>query len=155
MTRRTESTERPRERVVVCGVQFPDQAVEPAGPLDEIQALVEACEAVVVGEPLLQKRERPHPATLMGRGKVDEVTEQVRLLAPDAVVVDNDLTPAQGRNLEKAWKCRVIDRSELILDIFARRAQTRQAKLQVELAQNEYLFPRLRRMWTHLSLIHI
>src|SRR5690606_941822 len=67
------------------------------------------------------------------------------------VVVDNDLSPAQGRNLEKAWGVRVIDRSEVILDIFARRAQTRQARLQVELAQNEYVFPRLRRMWTHLE----
>jgi GTP-binding protein HflX len=72
-------------------------------------------------------------------------------LSPDAVVVDNDLTPAQGRTLEKAWGVRIIDRSELILDIFARRARTRQARLQVELAQNEYLAPRLRRMWTHLE----
>lgn len=67
------------------------------------------------------------------------------------MVVDNDLTPAQVRNLEKIWGVRVVDRSELILDIFSRRAQTRQARLQVELAQNEYLLPRLRRMWTHLE----
>jgi len=87
----------------------------------------------------------------MGKGKVGEVSEEVEAHSPDAVVIDNDLTPAQGRNLEKAWSKRVIDRSELILDIFAARAQTRQARLQVELAQNEYLAPRLRRMWTHLE----
>lgn len=80
-----------------------------------------------------------------------EIGEEVRRLGPNAVVVDNDLTPAHVRNLEKAWGVRVIDRSELILDIFARRAQTRQARLQVELAQVEYLLPRLRRMWTHLE----
>jgi GTP-binding protein HflX len=87
----------------------------------------------------------------MGRGKVGEVRAEVEVLEPDAVAVDNDLSPGQIRNLEKAWGVRVIDRSEVILDIFARRARTRQARLQVELAQAEYLLPRLRRMWTHLE----
>jgi GTP-binding protein HflX len=82
---------------------------------------------------------------------VDEVRESVDRLRPDAVAVDNDLSPGQIRNLEKAWGVRVLDRSEVILDIFARRARTRQARLQVELAQAEYLLPRLRRMWTHLE----
>tara|TARA_R110002072_G_scaffold8713_1_gene43631 strand:- start:565 stop:1887 length:1323 start_codon:yes stop_codon:yes gene_type:complete len=141
----------PKERVLVCGVLLPGQPTESGGPLSEAMALVGAAEGVVLGEPHFQKRERAVPATLMGRGKVEELHELVTALCPDAVVVDNDLSPAQGRNLEKAWGCRVIDRSELILDIFSRRAQTRQARLQVELAQLVYLAPRLRRMWTHLE----
>lgn len=119
--------------------------------LSEAEGLVAAAEADVVGEGILQKKQRPDPATLFGSGKVAEIKHELERLSPDAVVVDNDLTPAQGRNLEKAWGVRIIDRSELILDIFARRARTRQARLQVELAQNEYLAPRLRRMWTHLE----
>lgn len=151
MSRAPETTERPHETVLVCGVLLPEFPLESGGPLSEARALAAACEAEVVGEGVIQKRDRPVPATLMGRGKVEEVAEQVELHDPSAVVVDNDLTPAQVRNLEKAWKRRVIDRSELILDIFARRAKTRQARLQVELAQLEYLAPRLRRMWTHLE----
>ena len=151
MSRKPFDTKTPRERVILCGVIFPDQKVESEGPLTEIEGLAVAAEAEVIGDRILQRRERPHPATLMGKGKVEEVTQEVERHKPDAVVVDNDLTPAQGRNLEKAWGVRIIDRSELILDIFARRAKTRQARLQVELAQNEYLLPRLRRMWTHLE----
>lgn len=151
MSRQPEETTRPKESLLVCGVLFPDFPEESGGPLSEARALVAACEGQVVGEGVVQRRDRPVPATLMGKGKVDEVAELVQLHDPAAVVVDNDLTPAQVRNLEKAWKRRVIDRSELILDIFASRARTRQARLQVELAQLEYLAPRLRRMWTHLE----
>ena len=151
MSRATEETGRPQERVLVCGVILPEQLVEHAGPLSEARGLCEAAGTAVVGEGVVQRRERPDPATLLGKGKVEEVMQEIELHRPDAVVVDNDLRPAQGRNLEKAWGLRVIDRSELILDIFARRAQTRQARLQVELAQTEYLLPRLRRMWTHLE----
>jgi GTPase len=144
-------TDSPKERVLVCGVLLPGHPPESGGPLSEACALVGASEGEVIGEPIFQKRERAVPATLLGRGKVEELHELVIALCPSAVVVDNDLSPAQGRNLEKEWGCRVIDRSELILDIFSRRAQTRQARLQVELAQLEYLAPRLRRMWTHLE----
>ncbi|MCA9000343.1 MAG: GTPase HflX [Planctomycetes bacterium] len=151
MTRASESTARPKDRVLVCGVILPGHPKEFEGELSEVRALVAAAEGEVVGEGIIQRRERPNPGTLMGKGKVEEVAEAIAQYGPDAVVVDNDLTPAQGRNLEKAWKVRVIDRSELILDIFARRAQTRQASLQVELAQNEYMRPRLRRLWTHLE----
>ena len=151
MTRGSESTQCPQERVVVCGVILPGHPKEFGGEFAEIKALISAAEAIPVGEPVMQKRDRPHPATLMGRGKVEEVREMIDLHRPDVAVVDNDLTPAQVRNLEKAWEVRVVDRSELILDIFSRRAQTRQARLQVELAQNVYLMPRLRRMWTHLE----
>jgi len=151
MSKAPTPTRAPRERVLVCGVLLGDQEAEHDGELSEMIGLVKAAGGEVVGEPITQRRDRPHPATMMGRGKVEEVNEEVRALKPDAVAVDNDLSPAQGRNLEKAWGCRVVDRSELILDIFASRARTRQAKLQVELAQNEYLAPRLRRMWTHLE----
>ena len=145
------STRTPRERVLICGVLLGEQKAEHDGELSEIRGLVAAADGEVIGSPITQRRDRSHPATLMGKGKAEELKEEVDLLKPTAVVVDNDLTPAQGRNLEKLWGCRVIDRSELILDIFARRARTRQAKLQVELAQNEYMAPRLRRLWTHLE----
>ncbi|MEZ5979759.1 MAG: hypothetical protein R3F34_16290 [Planctomycetota bacterium] len=148
MSRAPEPTKRPKERVLLCGVVFPDQEVEDAGPLTEAAGLVVAAGSDVVGHGIVQNRAKPDPATLMGRGKVEEVADAITEFEPDAIVVDNDLTPAQVRNLEKAWKVRVVDRSELILDIFARRARTRQAKLQVELAQTEYLMPRLRRAWT-------
>ena len=151
MSREPAPTKSPRERILVCGVLLDGQQPEHGGELAEIRGLVRAAEGEVVGPGIVQRLDRPHPATLMGRGKVGEIAEEIERYKPDAVVVDNDLTPAQGRNLEKAWKVRIIDRSELILDIFARRAQTRQARLQVELAQNEYMFPRLRRMWTHLE----
>jgi GTP-binding protein HflX len=151
MSRTPTPNRPPRERVLLCGLLLPDSREEASGPLSEAAGLVLAAGSEVVGEPLLQRRALPDPSTLLGRGKVLEVAEAIARYQPDAVVVDNDLSPAQGRNLEKAWKVRVIDRSELILDIFARRAQTAQARLQVELAQHEYLMPRLRRMWTHLE----
>ena len=90
------------------------------------------------------------PATLIGRGKVDEIQPSLQEHHADLVIVDEDLTPAQQRNLETAFKVRVVDRSQLILDIFAKRARSNEGKLQVELAQLEYLMPRLTRQWTHL-----
>jgi GTP-binding protein HflX len=151
MTRFSRPTRGSIERVLVCGVRLSDGRSAADADLSEARGLVEAAEAQVVGEGVLQTRSRPDAATLFGRGKVDEIKAEIDRLHPDVVVVDNDLTPAQARNLEKAWSVRVVDRSELILDIFARRAKTRQARLQVELAQNEYMAPRLRRMWTHLE----
>jgi GTP-binding protein HflX len=150
MTRLPQPTSPPKERVLIVGLRHAD-----AGDLDEdlseAEGLVAAAEAEAVGPRILQKKQWPDPATLFGRGKVEEIKHEIDLFQPSAVVIDNDLSPAQGRNLEKAWGVRIIDRSELILDIFARRARTRQARLQVELAQTEYLAPRLRRMWTHLE----
>jgi len=151
MSREARPTRAPRERVLVCGVRLPGFPSEFEGDGSEARALVRAAGADVVGETLVQNRLRPVAATLLGSGKVEEIREALERHRPDAVLVDNDLTPAQGRNLERAFGVRVIDRSELILDIFARRAKTRQARLQVELAQTEYLSPRLRRMWTHLE----
>lgn len=121
-----------------------------ASSLDELAGLAEAAGAHVVGA-VTQKKNRPDSATLFGKGKVEEIARLCEEQEADVVVVDSDLAPAQGRNLESALNVRVIDRTELILDIFARRAQTRQAKLQVELAQLRYQLPRLKRMWTHLD----
>ena len=150
MSRPSQPTAAPRERILLVGLRTPD-----AGDLDEdlseAAGLAVAADAEVVGEGILQNKPHADPATLFGSGKVEEIKREIERLAPSVVVVDNDLSPAQGRNLEKAWGVRIVDRSELILDIFARRARTRQARLQVELAQTEYLAPRLRRMWTHLE----
>jgi GTP-binding protein HflX len=151
MSREATPTSAPRERILACGVLLGNQKTEHDGELAELIGLVAAAGGQVIGSPITQRLDRPHAATLLGKGKVAEIREEVDALEPDAVAVDNDLSPAQGRNLEKALGCRIIDRSELILDIFAKRARTRQAKLQVELAQNEYMAPRLRRMWTHLE----
>ncbi len=151
MSRIARDTARARERILLCGVRFADMSPREDEDLSEAAGLVVAAEGEVVGEGVLQRKQRPEAATLFGSGKVQEIKLEIERLHPDAVVVDNELTPAQGRNLEKAWGVRIVDRSELILDIFAHRARTRQARLQVELAQTEYLAPRLRRMWTHLE----
>ncbi|HEX8464113.1 MAG TPA: GTPase HflX [Abditibacterium sp.] len=118
--------------------------------LEELAGLAEAAGTLVVGQ-VTQKRHSPDSATLFGSGKVEEIKAMFEELKAEVLVVDCDLTPAQGRNLENALKTRVIDRTELILDIFARRAQSKQAKLQVELAQLRYQLPRLKRMWSHLE----
>ncbi|HEV8111538.1 MAG TPA: GTPase HflX [Planctomycetota bacterium] len=151
MIRSSQPTQSPGERVLVCGARGFEAELGMDEDLVEARGLAVAAGAEVVGAGVLQRKPHPDSATLFGRGKVEEIHGHVQRFSPTAVVVDNDLTPAQVRNLEKAWGVRVVDRSELILDIFARRAQTRQARLQVELAQNEYLAPRLKRMWTHLE----
>ena len=151
MSKAPTPSRRPRERILVCGVLFPGKVEEHDGALSELRSLLLAAGAEPIGAGIVQRKVAPDPGTLMGRGKVGEVRDEVDALSPDAVAVDNDLSPGQIRNLEKAWSVRVLDRSEVILDIFARRAQTRQARLQVELAQAQYLLPRLKRMWTHLE----
>ena len=98
-----------------------------------------------------QKLKAPHPATYVGKGKVEEIKELKESIEYTLVLVDGELTPAQQRNLEQALEVKIIDRTALILDVFARRAQTHEGRLQVELAQLEYRLPRLTRMWTHLS----
>jgi GTP-binding protein HflX len=119
-------------------------------PFDELRGLAQTAGIEVVGT-VYQKREHPDQSTYLGKGKVDELSMLLSATDADVVVFDNDLTPAQTRNLEKALKVKVIDRSELILDIFATSARTHEARLAVELAQLEYSLPRLKRMWTHLS----
>ncbi len=126
----------------------------PDGPDDlaELTALAESAGAVVVDR-FQQKIRKTNPATYIGKGKANELAGRVRRFKADVVIFDNDLSPAQIRELEEIIKIKVLDRSELILDIFATRAKTRQAKLQVELAQLEYTYPRLARMWSHLDSV--
>jgi GTP-binding protein HflX len=118
--------------------------------LEELARLADTAGAVVVGE-LTQKLDRPDPATYLGKGKIDELKALVDAQQATLVIFDDQLTPAQGRNVEEVTGRRVMDRPELILDIFATRARSAEAKLQVELAQLEYLLPRLTRMWAHLE----
>lgn len=118
--------------------------------LSELQLLVESAGADVVGV-VRGRRPRPDPAFFVGRGKLEEVRSALVQGQGDLVVFDHTLSPAQQRNLERELQCRVIDRNALILDIFAQRARSHEGKLQVELAQLEYLSTRLVRGWTHLE----
>jgi GTP-binding protein HflX len=118
--------------------------------LDELAELAASAGAEVVGR-AMQTRTGPEAATLIGHGKVDELCAQVKSDAADVLIFDHDLTPTQQRNLEKAAECKVIDRTQLILDIFASRARTREGRLQVELAQLNYLLPRLSGHGTEMS----
>ena len=120
--------------------------------LDELAQLVDTAGADVVGR-VSQQVVAPNPATLIGEGKVEELAADVVNDGATLVIFDEELTPVQGANLERELKVRVMDRAEVILDIFATRARSHEARLQVELAQLEYLLPRLTRMWTHLSRI--
>jgi len=136
---------RPQQRSSDPLQMLPDES------LDELARLSETAGLEVAGRVVQLLRDGIHPATFIGAGKVAEVKEYTVSAAANAVVFDDDLSPAQQRNLEKAVGLKVIDRSQLILDIFAQRAQSLAGKLQVELAQLEYLQPRLTRQWTHLS----
>ena len=137
------------ERAILVGVLLAPP-VDSAQPLDELAGLAATAGTQVVAE-LLQRREHPDQTTYLGKGKVKELEGLGERHDADVVIFDNDLSPAQTRNLEQALAVKVIDRSELILDIFASRARTHEARLAVELAQLEYSLPRLKRMWTHLS----
>lgn len=140
-----------RERAVLVAVDFShDGHVPLEESIDELTLLADTAGADVVDR-LVQSRDRLDPATFVGSGFVDKVSRRVNALDADLVVFDDDLRPAQVRNLEKRIEAKIVDRSTLILDIFAERAKTREAKTQVELAQLEYLLPRLTRAWTHLS----
>ena len=120
--------------------------------LAELTALAESAGAVVVDR-FQQKINSPKPATYIGKGKAQQLAHRVRKFKANVVIFDNDLSPQQIRELEEVIGAKVLDRSELILDIFATRAKTKQAKLQVELAQLEYTYPRLTRMWSHLDSV--
>jgi GTP-binding protein HflX len=146
------STQQPKEKALLVGVELPSRQhqVPLAYSLEELERLAKTAGATVLGKHAQQVRSVT-PATLIGRGKVDEIQASIKQLDANLVIIDEDLTPAQQRNLETAFKVRVVDRSQLILDIFAQRARSNEGKLQVELAQLEYLLPRLTRQWTHLS----
>jgi GTP-binding protein HflX len=139
-----------QERAILVGVILPHRDVTPDDPLDELRGLAKTAGLIVVGS-MLQKRQQIDIATYIGSGKVEELKIAVEANEADVVVFDNDLGPAQTRNLEKCLGIKVVDRTEVILDIFATHALTHEAHLQVELAQLEYAMPRLKRMWTHLS----
>jgi len=119
-------------------------------PLEELEGLAGAAGATVVGQ-LTQRRPVPDAATCLGKGKVEDLKQLVQQQSANVVIFDNDLSPGQVRNLERATGVKVVDRTQLILDIFAGRARTYEARLAVELAQLEYSLPRLKRLWTHLS----
>ena len=118
--------------------------------LEELALLADTAGARVVGR-AVQRLERPNPATYLGKGKVQEIASQRFTLGYSTVIFDDELTPSQQRNLENALKVKVLDRTALILDIFAQHARTREGRLQVELAQHEYILPRLRGQWSHLE----
>ena len=118
--------------------------------LEELAELADTAGATVVGE-VTQMLDRPHPGTYLGKGKIEELRGAIDEQQATVIIFDDELSPAQGRNVETALNTRVVDRAELILDIFATRARSSEAKMQVELAQLEYTLPRLTRMWTHLE----
>lgn len=118
--------------------------------IDELEFLAETAGAEVKGK-FFQRLNGPNPVTFVGPGKLDEISNYAKVHEIDTVIFDDELTPSQLRNIERIIECKVLDRTNLILDIFARRAQTAYAKTQVELAQLQYSLPRLTRMWTHLE----
>ncbi|MFT4556033.1 MAG: GTP-binding protein HflX [Planctomycetaceae bacterium] len=141
------------QKAVLAAVVLEDSELSTSeDPLEELRGLVETAGVQVVGQ-LIQKRRMPDTATLMGKGKVEELKMLANSLGAELVVFDNNLSPSQGRNLERELDMVLVDRSEVILDIFASRARTYEAKLQVELAQLLYFQPRLKRLWTHLERI--
>ncbi|MEJ7761818.1 MAG: GTPase HflX [Thermomicrobiales bacterium] len=145
-------TARPTEQalLIAVDVQSRDKVWETADTLEELARLAETVDVEVVGS-VTQRLRHPIAGTYFGKGKLGEVIALREGLGYDMVLVDSELTPAQQRNLEQALDVKVIDRTALILDVFARRAQTHEGRLQVELAQLQYRLPRLTRMWTHLS----
>jgi GTP-binding protein HflX len=140
------------ERTILVQVRLPGSEVDEADPMGELRALADTAGVQVVGE-LTQNLKIPRGATYLGKGKVEELAAMVAALEARVAVFDNDLSPSQVQGLEEAIRCKVLDRSELILDIFAHRATTRQAQLQVEIAQLQYTAPRLRAMWAHLGQV--
>ncbi|MBL7107257.1 MAG: GTPase HflX [Phycisphaerae bacterium] len=139
-----------KERAVLVGAKIRGQDI--GDDLAELKSLTEGAGAVVVDR-IQQKLNRPSTKLYIGKGKAEHLAERVKKCNADVVIFDNDLSPRQIRELEKIIDAKIIDRSELILDIFASRAQTKQAKLQVSLAQLEYTYPRLARMWSHLDTV--
>ncbi len=141
-----------QERAVLVACLLPGHQADPHDPLSELRSLAATAGAVVVDE-MIQHKNQPDPKTFMGSGKTQQLAEMVQATQADVVIFDNDLSPSQIGNIEQVTACKVLDRSELILDIFAARARTHEAKLQVELAQLAYTYPRLRAMWSHLERI--
>jgi GTP-binding protein HflX len=139
------------EKVVLIGVITQLQDLSQSKEyLDELEFLTNTAGGVAVKR-FVQKLEKPHPKTFLGAGKLEEVRSYINSNAVGTAIFDDELSPAQLRNIEKILDCKILDRTNLILDIFAQRAQTSSAKTQVELAQHQYLLPRLTKLWTHLD----
>jgi GTP-binding protein HflX len=139
------------EKAVIVGLIYKDQDERQAREyLEELEFLADTAGAEVVKK-FTQKLEVPNVSTFVGPGKLEEIGNYIKVVEADTVIFDDELTPTQLRNVERRLNCKVLDRTNLILDIFARRAKTAHAKTQVELAQYQYLLPRLTRMWTHLE----
>src|SRR5690606_10552589 len=139
------------ERAVLVGIITPNETEDQEKEyLEELAFLVETAGGETINT-FTQRMQKPDRATFVGSGKLDEIKAYVNAEEADIVVFDDELSPSQLRNIENELKIKILDRSNLILDIFANRAKTAQAKTQVELAQLQYLLPRLTRMWTHLE----
>ena len=140
-----------KEKAILIGVITPEQNKNQAEEyLDELAFLAKTAGAIPVKK-ITQKLAVPNNKTFIGKGKIEEVKEIAKEMEVELIIFDDDLSPVQLRNIEKVLECKILDRSNLILDIFAFRARTANAKTQVELAQYQYLLPRLTRMWTHLE----
>jgi GTP-binding protein HflX len=141
----------PAEKAILIGINYPGQDIrETEEYIDELSFLTDTAGAVPVKR-FFQKLDMPDPRTFVGSGKISDIAQFVAENKIDIAIFDDELSPSQIRNIEKSLGCRVLDRTNLILDIFARRARTSHARTQVELAQYQYLLPRLTRMWTHLE----
>jgi GTP-binding protein HflX len=139
------------EKVFLIGVELKSRnAAEVRESLAELAELAQTAGAEIAGDGI-QKMNSLSPATFIGKGKAEEFANFCKPRNVDTIIFDDELSPAQSRNLEKIFNCKVMDRTALILDIFAQRARTREGKMQIELAQLEYLLPRLTRFWSHLS----
>ena len=145
-----DTAPRPETAVLVAIVTQKQNAEKTQEYLTELAFLTETSGAKTI-QTFMQKLERPDLRTFVGKGKLEDIVAFARDKQPDMVIFDDDLSPAQVRNLEDALQCKILDRSLLILNIFSQRAKTAQAKTQVELAQYQYLLPRLTRMWSHLT----
>ena len=151
MAKKIYDTAKPQERAVLVGVVTPSMKIEKSQEyIDELEFLAQTAGAVVEKQ-FLQRLPHPSSRTYVGEGKLAEILEYVTVREIDIVIFDDELSPSQLRNIQNELKVKILDRSNLILDIFANRATTAQAKYQVELAQAQYLLPRLTRMWTHLT----
>ncbi len=140
-----------QETAVLIGLIYQNQDIEQVNEyLDELAFLVDTAGGIAIKR-FIQRLERPDSRTFVGSGKLAEIKEYIEAESVNIAVFDDELTPSQIRNIEKELECKILDRTNLILDIFARRARTSHAKTQVELAQYQYLLPRLTRMWTHLT----
>lgn len=150
MPSRFHSTAAVADRAFLVAADLPNALLPAVESLEELAELAKTAGATVVGT-TTQKLDHPNVATYVGSGKVEEVVLERKRLDANVVIFDDELSPSQQRNLEKALGVKVIDRTALILDIFATRAQTREGRLQVELAQMQYLLPRLAGQWSHLE----